>query len=375
MRGRWGRGIVGLLVLGMGFVFVPAAPGGTATSRFVVTTTRLPLLAPSGPDAYGQAVAINDRGAIVGSSGRWPTLWRRDAVVPLTAEVPVFGGWGAAINSRGEVIIHRTGQPLTRWFRGRVTELDLGPDSQRWNLVGLNDRGQALIVAWASSGATVGLWQPDGSFTPVGPPEGYTVVPADLSDAGHVAGYLTPTDPGGQAGYRPFVWRDGQLTVLGDLGAARAVNRRGQVAGVVPDSDHPLGVAVVWDHGQEIRLVPESVRVSYAADINDRGQAIGRLGDGPNQAHGFLWDAGELTEIATPDAPLVSPEHVNERGQVVGSYSPGGSELHAFLWDRGDLADLGPSYGTHAINDRGQAVGSLWGEAGAQPVVWEVARR
>ena len=59
----------------------------------------------------------------------------------------------------------------------------------------------------------------------------------------------------------------------------------------------------------------------------------------------------------------------------MGSYTPGGSEFHALLWDRGELVDLGMSYGARAINDRGQAVGSLWGEAGTQPVLWEVARR
>jgi probable HAF family extracellular repeat protein len=375
MRCRWGQGIVGLLVLGMSLVFVPAAPGGAATGRLVVTTTRLPLLEPSGPEAYGQAVAINDRGEIVGSSGRWPTLWRRGRVVPLTAEMPAFGGWGAVINARCEVIVHRAGLPLSRWFRGRLTELDLGPGSQRWSLVAFNDRGQALIESGGSPGVATGLWEPDGSFTPLVPPEGYLAFPADLSDAGHVAGYLTPIDAAGQPGYRPYVWKDGRLTVLGDLGVARAVNRRGQVAGIVPDSDHPLGVAVVWDHGEETRLVPDTFPASFAADINERGQVIGRLGDGPNQAQGFLWDDGELTEIPAPDAPIVSPERVNERGQVVGTYTPGGSEFHAFVWDRGEMADLGPSYGIHAINDRGQAVGSVRGAAGAQPVLWEIAHR
>lgn len=373
MGGRWGRTIVGLL--GLVLAFAPAAPGGAATGGLEVTATPLPLLASNGPEAYGAAVAINDRGVIVGSSGLWPTLWRRGRAVPLTAEAPAFGGWGKAINARGEVIVHRAGQPLSRWFRGGITELDRGPGSERWILVGFNDRGQALIELPASSGATVALWQPDGSFTPIAPPEGYAVVPVDLSDAGHVAGYLTPVDPAGQPGYRPFVWKAGRLTVLGDLGVARAVNRRGQVAGVVPTSEHTLGTAVVWDHGEEIPLVPDSFPMSSASDINDRGQVIGTLGEGPNQAHGFLWDDGELTEIPAPSGPLLTPEQINERGQIVGRHVPGDSNFHAFLWDRGEMADLGVSFVPPALNDRGQAVGSLWGEDGSQPVLWEVARR
>jgi probable HAF family extracellular repeat protein len=373
MRGRWGRKFVGLL--GVALALAPAAPTEAACRGLVVTTTPLPLLEPGGPDAFGQAVAINDRGVTVGSSGFWPVRWRRGEVAPLTAAAPAFGGWGEAINDRGEVIVHRSGQPLSRWVRGRLTELDLGPDPTRWYLVGFNDRGQALIESPASSGSTVALWQPDGSFTPIAPPEGYAVVPADLSGAGHVAGSLRPVDPAGQPGYRPFVWKDGRLTVLGELGVARAVNRRGQVAGIVPTSEHPLGAAVVWDDGEEINLVPDSFPASFVTDINDRGQVIGTLGEGPNRAHGFLWDDGELTEIPAPSGPLLTPDQINERGQIVGRHVPGDSNFHAFFWDRGEMADLGVSFVPPALNDRGQAVGSLVGENGSQPVLWEVARR
>jgi probable HAF family extracellular repeat protein len=370
MGQRWGRGVgrgvVGLLVLGM--TFVPAAPGEAAAGGLELTTRALPLLEESGPDAYGMAVAINNRGVIVGGSGLWPTRWRRGEVIPLGETAPAQVARAVAINDRGEVIIDDFGMPLTRWFRGRARELDLGPG---WFLAGFNDRGQALV--WSGRGLDVraGVWEPDGSFTPIAAPDGYTAFPLALSEAGHVVGSLRPVEG---AGERPFVWKDGRMTVLPGFGVARAVNRRGQVAGTALEADGSNGGAVLWDRGREIRLVPEATPVSGAIDINDRGQVIGSLGSGPNDRHGFVWDEGELVEIRAPSDPILEPEHVNGRGQVVGRYVPDGSAFHAFLWDRGELVDLGESYGTHAINDRGQAVGSLWGENGAQPVVWEVRR-
>lgn len=378
MKGRSGRGFVGLLVLALAFVpALPAEAGEAAQGELVVTTTVLPLLDETVPDAYGRAGDINDRGIVVGSSGRWPTMWRRGEVVPLTAEEPPDGGWAMAVNEPGEVIVLRLGQPLTRWFRGRSTELDLGPESRLWQLAGFNDRGQALLLRWVTQGAEMGIWEPDGSFTPIPAPEGYSIVPVGLSEAGHVIGNLTPIQ-----GYtsRPFVWEDGELTVLAEWGIARGVNRRGQVAGIVFDPEDPdrwpLGRATLWDRGEEIPIVDDSVRFSSVEDINDRGQVIGGWATGATESHAYLWDDGRLTDLPAPSGGVgVAPQQVNERGQVVGYYSVDAFNFRTFFWDRGEMVTLGPGLAPDDLNDRGQALGRTMVGEQEHPVVWTVRRR
>lgn len=371
--------MVGLLgvALALPGLASPRAEAETAGGGLVVTTTVLPLLDDTAPDAHGRANDINDRGTVVGSSGPWPTMWRRGEVVPLTGEEPPDWGQGAAVNERGEVIVHRLGLPLTRWIRGRSTELDLGPESRLWQLAGFNDRGQALLLRWVTLGAELGIWEPDGSFTPIPAPEGYSIEPVDLSEAGHVIGNLTPL---GGFGHRPFVWKDGTLTVLAESGIARSVNRRGQVAGIVFDPEDPdrwpLGRATVWDHGEEIPIVDDSVRYSSVEDINDRGQVIGMWATGATESHAYLWDGGELTELAAPSGGFaVNPIQVNERGQVVGYYSVDAFNFRTFFWDHGEMVTLGPGLAPDDLNDRGQALGRTMVGEQEHPVIWTVRRR
>jgi probable HAF family extracellular repeat protein len=354
-----------------------APPSG---GELVVTTTVLPLLDETGPDARGLAVDLNDRGVVVGSSGLWPTLWRRGEVVALTDDEPPDGGYGTAVNERGEVIVNRLDRPLTRWFRGRTTELDLGPESRLWQLGGFNDRGQALLLRWVTQGAEIGIWEPDGSFTPIPAPEGYSIEPVALSEAGHVVGNLVPLGGGYQT--RPFVWKDGELTVLAEWGLARGVNRRGQVAGLVFDPDDPdrwpLGRATVWDDGEEIPVVPDEVRYSSVEDINDRGQVVGVWAAGAEAGHAYLWDDGTMIELVAPNGRTPAPTQVNERGQVVGYYSVDTATFRAFFWDHGDVVDLGPGIGPRDLNDRGQALGRLLVDpvnGQERPIMWTVRRR
>jgi probable HAF family extracellular repeat protein len=100
----------------------------------------------------------------------------------------------------------------------------------------------------------------------------------------------------------------------------------------------------------------------FAADLNNRGQVVGTIGEGEGRAHtnrAFLWDSGTITDLGSLGGGWAIATALNDRGQIVGSSTTSqlGSE-HAFLWENGRMTDLGapgaPWSRAVAINNRGQ---------------------
>jgi probable HAF family extracellular repeat protein len=107
---------------------------------------------------------------------------------------------------------------------------------------------------------------------------------------------------------------------------------------------------------------------SFADGINDHGHVVGYSYVNTVTAHAFLWRRGRMTDLGTLGGdPLAgSAAHaINDRGQVVGSsdvtVGPGDVRRHAVMWHDGRITDLGTLGGnnSHAtdINDRGDIVG------------------
>ncbi|MGE5272569.1 MAG: hypothetical protein ACM3QU_02195 [Verrucomicrobiota bacterium] len=179
----------------------------------------------------------------------------------------------------------------------------------------------------------------------------------------------------------------------GDAGgkesSAAAINERGQIVGWSnTKAGSTIRHAFLWQAGK-MRDLGSLAGSSWAADINDRGQAVGssvgraKNSEGNRIAHAVLWQSGRMLDL-TPTAKLVpldcygdgsegscyaSADWVNGRGQVVVSMTSNQSgNLHidrAFLWQGGKLTAL-PTLGRlgwasiwpSAINDRGQVVGA-----------------
>lgn len=112
-------------------------------------TVRLPML--GGSD--GGAVAINDRGQMVGhitdSDGADAVMWDDGEVIELTGSLPP-GNRALAINERGQVLIDNSQEGLFLWDRGELVHL---PGSWTNVPAALNDRGQV-----AAGGEQPMLW-------------------------------------------------------------------------------------------------------------------------------------------------------------------------------------------------------------------------
>jgi probable HAF family extracellular repeat protein len=182
---------------------------------------------------------------------------------------------------------------------------------------------------------------------------------------------------------RAVLWKNGGIKDLGTLGGkhsqATAINDRGQVIGwalnAIPDSFSGLGTeqrAFLWQDGVMRDLGDLGGPDALAVFVNDRGQIAGAslTNSTPNPvtafptAHPFLWENGRMIDLGSLGGTLGFPNALNNRGQVIGTMTlPGDLIQDIFLWDRGKLTDLTAQSGgtivtANAINDAGEVVGT-----------------
>jgi probable HAF family extracellular repeat protein len=167
---------------------------------------------------------------------------------------------------------------------------------------------------------------------------------------------------------RGVVWERRAIRALptlgGNNGFATGSNNRRQVVGWTETTMHdPTCVRpqvlqflpVIWGPGKDqIAALPSlpGDSVGAATAINDRGQVVGISGICDravgrfSAAHAVLWENGAVVDIGNlGGAAWNTPMAINEWGDVVGfaNVSAGGAfSAHAFLWTRRDgIRDLG----------------------------------
>jgi probable HAF family extracellular repeat protein len=302
-------------VLLLAGVAVASSGGATqAEARWVITD--LGTLPGGG---FSEAVAINDRGQIVGESMvkggiQHAFLWQNGKM----RDLGTFGGKGSSatdINDHGQVV------------------------------------GEAETKAKTSEGGTIThgfLWQ-RGKMRDLG-----LFSPEDINNRGQIVGTAYTKSWRGHAA----LWEAGRMRDLGTFGGrsshAVAINERGQVVGWWEEKPtkrndfFPVHHGFLWQDGKMRDLggveVPSPGRMSTEPmDINERGQVVGTA-----RWHPFLWQDGKMRDLGVLGKPMTEGEArgINERGQVVGaSYSE--EDEHgdrwfdrAFLWEKGTMIAL-----------------------------------
>lgn len=241
--------------------------------------------------------------------------------------------------------------------------------------------GLGAVLALAVAGLTVAAPAAADAACPssyrtvrLGTLGGSASVPLALNDRGAVVGWSNTA--GGAL--HPFLWQNGRMTDLGTLdrvdggwGMATDVNRYGDVVG---QSDRD-GVrhAVRWQRGKITDLGTLGGTSAFATAVNDRGAIVGgrTMPDGVLRA--FIWRDGRVTDVGVPGGGDVVVTDVNNHDQVVGFAMPTDRPAFAFLWQRGKVTVLPTSrYGgqARALNDRGMAVGKVFGAEGGLAVRW-----
>lgn len=230
-----------------------------------------------------------------------------------------------------------------------------------------------------------------------------------ISEEGKVAGWSLL--PGDQTQHS-FLWVEGSMIDLGTLGGPNGggdqgghfrPNKKGQISGfgqtAVLDPEgfacaFPgppfICLAFIWQNGFKTRLPTLGGYVSFATDINDRGEAMGGAQNTTldstcpvayQQSKPVVWKRGKIQELPTvsgdPDGQAFA---INDEGQVVGiSGDCLGPVTHALIWQHGtvtDLGNLGGANGFNAafgINNSGQVVGrsDLPGDTSFHAFLWQ----
>jgi probable HAF family extracellular repeat protein len=220
-----------------------------------------------------------------------------------------------------------------------------------------------------------------------------------ISDRGWVVG---TADLAGDQIYRAFLWRDGVMTDLGTLGGPSSSEQwpvkdnRGLIVGAAETSNtdplnenfcgfEPPGVpsliclGFLWQNGVKTPLPALGGNNSYAAGVNNLGQAVGWAENStqdpacaPPQVLDFeavIWGPkqGEIQELPPlPGDTEAKATGINDNGLVIGASgncSNGSPPIHGVVWQDGiptDLGNLGGVLSTipWAVNSRGQVVGN-----------------
>lgn len=302
----------------------------------------LPLGGGADMPNVSEAVAINDRGQIIGSSWveqndplfsavSWSAGKPRQLACPAWARM----GRATAVNGRGQVVgwcgEGVPGQGLRSravlWQGGK--RRDLGTLGGPSVAVAINEHRQIV----GTSGDRAFLWQ-NGRLTDLGALRGADeTYPVAINDRGQIVG---------TSGRHAFLWQNGRMTDLGSLRGNRfseavGINERGQVIGFSFASFDAYFAgayrAFVWQSGRIRDLGTLGGRSSGAAAINDRGQIVGGSATRSGTGHAYIWEDGRMTDLgAASRAKSSFALAVNERGHVVGSSTMGDGKTHAMLW-------------------------------------------
>jgi len=299
---------------------------------------------------YSSAADINEQGLVIGkevsigwAQERWRTSTvthpvRRSLTEKFRRVVREVGGEAVAVNERGQVVGGMEA-PDTRpnpeagglvghaFLWEKLRPQDLGTLGGPWSMAtAINDRGQ--VIGWAdtkSKSRHAFLWE-DAKMRDLGAPGGTSSSATAINGHGQVIGTAGIAE---QSAGHAFLWQAGKMRDLGTLGgpssAAFAINEQGQVVGqaetMVKDRyGYPRAHAFLWQDGKMRDLGTLGGRYSFAAAINREGQVVGSSTTRTGDWHAFVWQSGRMIDLGLlPGHRGSTAVSINDRGQIIGN--------------------------------------------------------
>jgi probable HAF family extracellular repeat protein len=213
--------------------------------------------------------------------------------------------------------------------------------------------------------------------------EAAKVLGLSVNDAGQVVGISDNGVPDpfslfGITQIRTFFWQDGRLQDIGTLGGPDALpgtgcdnQRPGLIVGTSftsftanDDTGMPALDPFLWYNGKMIDLGNLGGTVSIGQCANNRGDVIGQSNlPGDVLTHAFVWHSGKMKDLGTLGGPNSEAIWINDAKDIVGSADLTAPDIHdAVRWRHGQILDLGTVPGDacsrgRGINSHGQIVG------------------
>ena len=305
---------------------------------------------------YSRAVAINERGQVVGSCGFRP---------------------GGKRGKPDHAFLWRNGKPTDLCTRGWTSS----------DAVAINNRGQIVGNRFVGNTEHAFLWQ-RGKMTDLGTLGGARSEASAINDRGEVVGDSTTAN--GQQ--HAFLWRRGKMLDLGSLGGsvatafggarneqfqATALNNRTQIVGLAHDPYGSYEIAFRWQNRKLTAFGSFGGAPNRAVTINERSQVLLKTTPSSDKrGDAYLWQKGKLTKLGSfdPDMPATFASALSADGQIVGTSLVAIGHSRPFVWQNGHMTPLAtltgqtnaPITSVSAINDRGQIVGSSYIERNGQ---------
>jgi probable HAF family extracellular repeat protein len=138
------------------------------------------------------------------------------------------------------------------WICGVMYDMEAPEGFIVSGAVNVNDNGEVVGYANGQYQSQYAYLWDDGDWTYLGTLSGLNwSAPTDINNAGQISGYSFILGPGG--GNRGWIYDDGVMTDIGDLGGDRStafgINELGQVVGTADTSTPGVNHAFLWGDG------------------------------------------------------------------------------------------------------------------------------
>lgn len=333
---------------------ISAAKGGPVGSQAKYTLTDLgevgiyPGVAAIGnPDTAGTMLVVGRTSTT--SGGFIATVWKVSTagVVLAVANLPPLPGTvdssASDVNDAGVIVGNCDAIPFVDVPGLGMLEL---PTTGAAGALAeaINNNGEIAGVTYDATGAETGaLWSVDAHGAIVGPLSLGNFRPADINDAGMMAG-----EQDNEAAIAAFdasmtlqVVKIGFLNAGDSASRAIAINTAGAVVGESVTPVTPLSQeihAFIWTQAQGmVALTASGVAFSIPGDINDLGQVVGEFEpSGQVLDAGFVWQNGKTTDLnkvlsAKFSGHIRSARAINATGHIVANMNLRSGAYHACL--------------------------------------------
>jgi probable HAF family extracellular repeat protein len=218
---------------------------------------------------------------------------------------------------------------------------------------GINAGGQVVGVSDTSGGGQHGfVTGANNTLVDIGPVNGGGSSAANaINDLGAVTGYA---EIDAAADYRAFIYANGAMQFLGTLGGnyaqGYAINNAGMVAGYSFLAGDTESHAFLYANGLVLDLGDLGGTDSYATGINEAGSVVGvsNLGNPNAGYHAFLYSGGVLKDLNDLIDPalgltLTYASDINDKGQIAARGCKAGNQCADLLLTLADTGNPDPN--------------------------------